>query len=86
MRNGTKGKSKKTAPIICAGVIVAVLGAFLGTILYPLMVFAHGVTFAMIFLIAYGLIIAAVIIGVIIALIQRLKEIKGGEEDDASQY
>jgi len=34
----------------------------------------------------YGLIIVAVIIGVIFALRQRLKEIEGGEEEDAKQY
>lgn len=85
MRDGTK-KSKKAAPIICTGVIIAVLSVILATILYPLMVISRGSTFAMIFLIAYGLIIAAVMAGIIIALIERLKEIKGGEEDDASQY
>ena len=34
----------------------------------------------------YGTLGAAVMVGVLIALRQRLREIEGGEEDDASQY
>ena len=34
----------------------------------------------------YGTLGAAVMVGILIALRQRLREIEGGEEDDASQY
>lgn len=40
----------------------------------------------MIFLAAYLLIGGAVIVGVIKALLQRLDEIDGGEEEEASRY
>ena len=34
----------------------------------------------------YGTLGGAAMVGILIALRQRLKEIKGGEENDASQY
>jgi len=42
--------------------------------------------FALIFLLLYGGLIVAVVFGVIAALRQRLKEIEGGEEEDAKKY
>lgn len=41
---------------------------------------------AILFLLIYGVLGGAVLIGVVLALRQRLKEIEGGEEDDAAQY
>ena len=41
---------------------------------------------AILFLLIYGVLGGAVVVGVVLALRQRLREIKGGEEDDASQY
>ena len=41
---------------------------------------------AVLFLLIYGVLGGAVVIGVVLALRQRLQEIKGGEEDDAAQY
>lgn len=41
---------------------------------------------AVLFLLIYGVLGGAVVIGVMLALRQRLKEIEGGEEDDAAQY
>ena len=41
---------------------------------------------AILFLLIYGVLGGAVAIGVLLALRQRLNEIKGGEEDDAAQY
>jgi len=38
------------------------------------------------FLAVYGLVLLAVVIGVLIALHQRRKEIQRGEEDEANQY
>jgi type III secretory pathway component EscS len=34
----------------------------------------------------YGVLIVAMIVGVVIALCQRLREIRGGEEEDAKKY
>ena len=41
---------------------------------------------AMLFLLIYGVLGGAVVVGVMLALRQRLREIDGGEEDDAAQY
>ena len=41
---------------------------------------------AVLFLLIYGVMGGAVLIGVMLALRQRLQEIEGGEEDDAAQY
>ena len=48
--------------------------------------FEEGGFFPLIFLAAYLLIGGAVIVGVIKALLQRLDEIDGGEEEEASRY
>lgn len=85
MQNDTKN-SKKKAPIIIAAMIIAILGIFLATILFPLIGEAYGELLAVGFLLIYGGLIVAVIVGVIAALRQRLKEIEGGEEEDAKQY
>jgi len=85
MQNDTK-RSKKKAPIICAAVVIAFLGIFLATILFPLIGEVYGELLALGFLLIYGALIVAVIVGVIAALRQRLQEIEGGEEDDAKQY
>jgi len=85
MQNDTK-TNKKKAPIICAVVVIAFLGIFLATILFPLIGETMGEALAVGFLLIYGGLIVAAIIGIIAALRQRLKEIEGGEEEDAKQY
>ncbi len=40
----------------------------------------------LLFLLAYGVIGGAMAVGILAVLRQRLREIRGGEEDDASQY
>ena len=85
MQNDTK-KNKKTAPIICAAVVLALLGIFLATILFPLIEEVAGELIAVGFLLVYGGFIVAAIVGVAVALKQRLKEIEGGEEDEAKKY
>ena len=47
---------------------------------------AYGDGIAIGFLAVYGLVLVAVIVGVLAALGQRLKEIEGGEEEDAKKY
>ena len=85
MQNDIK-KSKKKAPIICAVVVIAFLGIFLATILFPLIGEVMGKALAVGFLLIYGGVIVAAIVGVVAALRQRLQEIEGGEEEDAKQY
>ena len=38
------------------------------------------------FLVVYALAVGAIIAGVVAALCQRLREIRGGEEEDARKY
>ncbi len=83
MRDTTK---KKIVPVICAAIIIAALGIFLATIIFPLLGEVYGELIVIGILIIYGLGILAVIAGVIIALCQRLKEIESGEEEDAKKY
>lgn len=83
MRNTTK---KKRGPIICAIVVVVFLAAVLATIIFPLLNEVYGETIVIGFLAIYAGMIVAVIVGVLAALRQRLKEIEGGEEEDAKKY
>lgn len=85
MQDGIK-KRKKIAPIVCTLVVIAVLGAYLATVLFPLMELLEGESIGVGIFLLYALIIGAVFVGVLLALRQRLKEIEGGEEEEASQY
>ena len=60
MQNDIK-KSKKKAPIICAAVVIAFLGIFLATILFPLIGEVMGEALAVGFLLIYGGVIIAAI-------------------------
>lgn len=83
MRDTTK---KKRGAIIAAVVVIAVLSAYLGSFLFAMVAESlEGLAVALI-MIVYGGMILAVIFGVVTALNQRLKEIDGGEEEDAKQY
>lgn len=77
---------KKRAAILCAVVVMAILGIYLAAFLYPLLGASFGESMAVGILLVYGLLIAAVILGVLMALRQRLKELNSGEEEDAKKY
>lgn len=77
---------KKHAPWICAAVTVGAMGLFLAAIVFSARGGNHGERMVMGVLAVYGLAAAAVIVGVLAALRQRLKEIDGGEEEDARKY
>ena len=83
MRDTTK---KKRASILSEAVIVGLLGIVIATVLVPLVRETYGDGIAIGFLVVYGLVLVAVIVGVLAALGQRLKEIEGGEEEDAKKY
>ena len=87
MRKTTK---KKIAPIAVTVVVVLYIGPLVLALLAGTGILLRGdgspLLFPVIFLIAYALIGGAVIAGVIRALLQRLDEIDGGEEEEASQY
>ena len=79
-------KSKKVAPIVCAVLMIGIMAACLAALCYPMLDASVGGMAVMGILALYGILIVAIIIGVIVALVQRLKEIEGGEEDAAAQY
>ena len=86
MRNGTN-KKKTVAPILCAGAVLLMLMVVLALMAYPF--FAARMEEQMVLMLAfglYGVLIVAMIVGVVMALCQRLREIRGGEEEDAKKY
>ena len=86
MPNDTNLNKKKKAPVICAVLMIGLLGILLGIMIFSMLNEANGELAAIGVIIIYGLLVLATIIGIVIALRQRLREIEGGEEDDAKQY
>ena len=83
--SGEKNDKKRSA-IISAVVIIAILAVFVGFILFPLINEVAGILFAALILMLYAAGVIAVIAGIVAALIQRLEEIEGGEEEEAKKY
>ncbi len=77
-----KKPNKYVAPTVCAVLVILLMTFYLALFLFASFV----VPIPIPFLLLYTLIPGTVIAGVVIALRQRYNEIKGGEEDDASQY
>ena len=87
MHNGTEKKRKGLAAAIAALVMVVILGLVLLSLLTALEETAvFGIHLATAFLVVYALVVLAMILGVIAALRQRLRELKGGEEEEAKKY
>ncbi len=75
-------KKKKAAPLIVAAVMVLLMGWLIALVLW-----ANAVEPAPWWILVLVLaILTGVIVGVLLALLERLKEINGGEEDEAIQY
>ena len=83
MRNTT---DKKRGAIACAALGIGFFAVILAVILVPLVGGAYGDVRAWIFLLVYGGIILAIILGIAAALRQRLRELESGEEEDARKY
>ena len=77
---------KKLAAIICTLVVLAVLAVYLAVFLFAMRSEQAAPVVVWLFLAVYCLVIVAVMVGVFVALRQRLREIDKGEEADASQY
>lgn len=77
---------QKKAAILCAVIILGVIGIFLAAMIFTVFEVEFGVLAVAAFILIYGAAILAVIIGIIIALRQRLKEIESGEEEEAKKY
>ena len=85
MRDNTS--RKKIAAVVVAILVILYMGPLVGVSLAAVAGLAgEGITGVLPFLLMYALIGGAVIVGVLLALAQRLKEIDGGEEEDAKKY
>ena len=83
MRNTT---DKKRGAIACAALGIGFFTVILAVILVPMVGEAYGDVMVWIFLLVYGGIILAIILGIAAALRQRLRELESGEEEDAKKY
>ena len=78
---------KKIAPVVVAAVVVLYVGPLVAMAAYAAgLLGAEGGWGVLPFLLLYALAGGAVIVGVLHAAAQRLREIDGGEEDEASKY
>ena len=78
---------KKIAPVIVAVLVVAYVGPMVGMVAYAAgLLGTSGGWGVLPFLLLYAAAGGAVIVGVLAAMAQRLHEIDGGEEDEASKY
>lgn len=83
MRKTTK---KKIAPIVIAAGVVLYMLPLVALAAMAMVGLLHEDLAAIPFLLLYLFLGGAVIVGVIRALLQRLDEIDGGEEEEASRY
>ena len=79
-------KSKKRVAVVAALVVIALMTVYLVAIIIPLARETLGEQIAVAILVTYAGLILAGIVGVTLALKQRLKEIESGEEDEAKRY
>ena len=86
MRETTEQKKKKKGAWICALIVIVGLLLYLGVALIPIISESLGDGFVLVFIAFYVLLITALIVGILIALKLRLKEIEGGDEEDAKKY
>lgn len=86
MRKETGRSGKRAAAVVSAAVMVTLMLLTLAAALWPLPYLGEGAGAALALLAVYALVPLAVVAGVIAALVQRLREIRGGEEDDAKKY
>lgn len=85
MRNTTN--KKKIAPIVVTVLVILYVAPLMGLVLAAMGLFSGGERVNVMFPLLCWLVVGgAVIVGVVKALLQRLREIDGGEEEEASQY
>lgn len=84
MRKTTR---KKIAPIVVTVLVIAYIAPMLLAVLWSMGLWSGGERVAVMFPLLCWLVVGgAVIVGILKALFQRLQEIDGGEEEDASKY
>ena len=82
-----KNTKKKIAPIVITVIVVAYVAPMLGILADAAgLAGTQGAGAVAPILLLYALVGGAVIVGVVYAMAQRLKEIDGGEEDEAKKY
>ena len=86
MRSNTEKRPARRAPVLAALATVAVVVIFVGTLLWTFLAAGGMDTIGVGIMAVYVLIGLAVIGGVLAAMVQRLREIAGGEEEDAKKY
>ena len=88
MQSNSERRGKRKGSILSAAVVLLWLaGLILAVALTALEAARAGECGdAALLLALYGVLGGAAVIGVVLALRQRLREIDGGEEDDAAQY
>ena len=88
MQSNSERRGKRKGSILSAAVVLLWLaGLILAVALTALEAARAGECGAAALLLAlYGVLGGAAVFGVVLALRQRLREIDGGEEDDAAQY
>lgn len=85
MRSNTN--RKKIAPVIITVIVLLYVGPLVGILLAALAGLAEiGAGEVIPLLLMYVVLGGAVVVGILMALAQRLKEIDGGEEEDAKKY
>ncbi len=77
--------TRYVAPIVAAAAMLAVMGAVIALIIWAFTVSAEDAP-PLWLVVVLAAIPTVVILGVLLALFQRVKQIRGGEEDAASQY
>ncbi len=82
-----KNTKKKIPPGVVALIVIVYVGPLVGLVLYAAAIAgSEGAGGVLPFLLLYALIGGAVIVGIVRAMAQRLREIDGGEEDEARKY
>ena len=86
MPSGSERRKGRLAPVLAAlGATVGVL-EFVGAVVWAFLASGGADTIAVGIMTLYVLAGIAVIAGVLAAMVQRLRELKRGEEEDARQY
>ena len=87
MRNTTDRKKRLVGAAVAAGLVILLALVLIGSILlcfFPGQEVAEAVALGVIGL--YLILLLAVVGGVAVSLVQRFREIRGGEEDEARKY
>lgn len=85
---GSSDTKKRRGALLSALVVLLWLAGLVAVVVFAAVEAARegAIGAGALLVLLYGTLGGAAMVGILIALRQRLKEIKGGEEDDAAQY